>query len=268
MFDDAKKKGDALHQSLLSPLDKLQAEYKSAMALFAAGALPGDDLGRIQEKIVTESEKTKNRIQHNGTEMANSLYESMATPIDKATEKWQDAEMLFATGFAGFDAVIESWDELQDAIDKADKDALKPFIEQQEKMIERAATIYEATQTPMEKYKDAIAEINDLMMSGFLDDGTAAQAIDAAAQKYRDETKKHNEAKSDFKSAGLQQGSREDLSSIVEAITRTRAKDPQSQTAQATQQVAQNTQTLTQQAAQIQYSLKNIKTWDLGITGG
>ena len=262
-WDEANKEAAQLIDAMKDPLEKVGQQWLDAQSLFAVGLIDEETLMRLGDKIDDELAKPFEKAAKEADDFASQF----ETTIEKAQDKVRQAEVLFEEGMILPETVFRAWDELDAAIQKADDDALKPFVQEFDRLADKAQHWIDAAMTPMQKYKSEVAEITDLWMQGFLNEdemiasiGKAADELDAAKHKAT-----HHDQHGEFQATniGLQQGSKEELQLIVDSLTREKYS-PQQEQAKATQQLVQHAATAAEELAQIKASVKNLKVFDFG----
>jgi hypothetical protein len=253
--NESEKEAAKLFEETRTPLEKLVDKYEEAEALFQQGAIDEDTYMRVFEKMAEEAAKPITKLQEEGDKLASSL----RTPIEKAEDEFERAQDLFNGGFIDEDTLTKSFVKLGEELDKLKDKELKEVNKEWEEMAKRAEKVWEDTRTPLEKYKDALADLYDEYENGFLDEDALGRGIEKATEEMN---------KADAKGAGkggngpIERGSKDDLQLIVNAID-SRKDDPAKQTAKHTATIAAHTAQQTAALAGIQKSLEGIKTWDI-----
>ncbi|HET6324653.1 MAG TPA: hypothetical protein VFG04_08130 [Planctomycetaceae bacterium] len=198
-----------------------------------------------QMKEEEEYHKGLDDMAKEGERMANAL----ETPYEKAVDEFDKAYDLFNNSAIDTDTFALAFIKMQTAAQDAKDKALKPLQEEWDKMSKQADSLLADAMTPLEKYQEKVAEINELWEAGALTEKEAAIALSAQADKLKAaQDKGHHEQPKQEHLEAFAVGSRESLQAFVEAF-RGGGKDQiqeqqlqaQQTTAEAVATVAKNT---------------------------
>jgi hypothetical protein len=240
---DAEREAKQIYESTRTPLEKLNDEYRRAVELFGKGKLSGDDLHRVQDKMLAErgreadkADEPFQKIQDEADQLAGSL----ATPLERAREEFRQAFDLEEMGVLDDDneTVHRAFQKMGEEAAKLKEKLDKPFREWTQEMRQRAEQVHDALKTPMEKLGDKIRDLKELRDGGFLNGGDFQAAMQNARKDYQRSTS--DDSHVERRLAANESGSKEDLQGFVDAVRDQQDGAAAQQTAKNTQQIAQN----------------------------
>jgi hypothetical protein len=236
---EARSEGARITESALTPLEKLNQEYKRGLELFGMGDITGDTLHRIQDRLTAakDAESAKANEPFNAMqESVDRLEGSMRTPLQHArddfNELWEAAEQ---GADVSEEAISTAFHRIGDESDAMREKLNKPYEQFEKGLHDAADRMHAELKTPLEKMQDKISEIRN---NPFLSDVDKKRGIDKAAKGYHDQLPDYR-APSGGSLAGLTATSRELQQQIVDSMRADRGGDPDAAaTAQATAVIA------------------------------
>ncbi len=166
----------------------------------------GDDVDKARLKALAEQMKDFNRL----VEEAEKVMDAVATPSQKYADTLNDLDRLFGQGAIDQEtyaaAVKKAGDDYFKASGGADR--LKDSMEAFNRTVDEAERVMDAVASPLEKYQQEMAKLQDLLASGAI----SQQQFDAAADRAAITL-----AKSNVVLSGLADGGANAFRSLVEA---------------------------------------------------
>lgn len=157
-------------------LDDIQAKSRAAAQEIANNAKPIHDVAEAMSESDSSAAKYIEKLKE---QIATYGMSASQAELYKLSQQGVSGEL-----YAQAEALTKQLDGMEVAT-KAQEDAAKA----QEKMQQDAASIFEATRTPMEKYESTIGHLSDLLASNAIDWDTYGRAVKQAREELEEASK-------------------------------------------------------------------------------